>query len=291
MAAPQPHWGGTTARQGQGTPKQEEKEEGAAVGIFEGVSHQNTSSRAATAPACSCVSREKITPGTERGWDTKPVNIYCPLPHTRHRGRVPYILFLSLPFLAVPARRPKAICRSSCTRCRFRALRRFRPPLCRKRCLAALLRCFRICCLFFSSERTLPCAGGCVGPAGDTAELRGQSQAEGNNAGLTVQVLTVPTPVLPSELLPAAWPFLILIPLVNLVLLFPLLIAGMGVKGTGGDSSLDPVLWLSNCAPSPGCCPGRGWSPDMWVQPCSCSTQPSRQQCPWQDTGCSCRSR
>lgn len=238
MAAPQAHWGGTTARQGQGTPevpsctkhpKQEEKEEGAAAGISEGVSHQNTSSHAAAAPACSCVSRERITPGTERSWDTKPANIYCPLPQPRHRGRVPYILFLSLPFLAVPARRPKAICRSSCTRCRFRALRRFRPPLCRKRCLAALLRCFRICCLFFSSERTLPCAAGCVGPVGtQLSSGQGQSQAEGNNAGLAVQVLTVPTPVLPSELFPAAWPFLILIPLVNLVLLLPLLIAGTG---------------------------------------------------------------
>lgn len=157
-----------------------------------------------------------------------------PFPNSqpRHGGHVPYILFLSLPFLAAPARRPKAICRSSCTRCRFRALRRFRPPLCRKRCLAAFLRCFRICCLFFSSERTLPCAGGCVGPAGGhgCAQGRGQSQAEWDNVGLCclLQVLTVPTPVLPSELLPAAWLFLILVPLVNLVLLLPLLVAGMG---------------------------------------------------------------
>lgn len=67
-----------------------------------------------------------------------------------------------------PTRRPKAICRSSCTRCRFRAFRRFRPPRCRKRCLAAALRCFRICCLFFSSERTLPWVGGRWGAVGQT---------------------------------------------------------------------------------------------------------------------------
>lgn len=245
MAVAQAGWGGTTPRQGQGTPKvpsctehprQGEEEERALVGISDGVSHQNTSSSAATAPACSCVSRERITPGCleqgQRGAGIQNQPIFTvPFPNPQPRGRVPYILFLSLPFLAVPARRPKAICRSSCTRCRLRALRRFRPPLCRKRCLAAFLRCFRICCLFFSSERTLPCAGGCVGPARRHGCVRaGDSQPEGSKAGLCClfQVLTLPTPVLPSELFSTAWPFLILIPLVDLVLLLPLLIAGMG---------------------------------------------------------------
>lgn len=53
-----------TPRQDQGTPEvpsctehPRQREEGAAVGISEGVSHQNTSSSAAAAPACSCVSR------------------------------------------------------------------------------------------------------------------------------------------------------------------------------------------------------------------------------------------
>lgn len=67
-----------------------------------------------------------------------------------------------------------------------------------------------------------PCWGhGC-------AQGRGQSQPEGNKLCCLLQVLTVPMPVLPSELLPAAGPFLILIPLINLVLLLPLLIAGTG---------------------------------------------------------------
>lgn len=181
------HWGGITPRQDQGTPevpsctehpRQEDEEKGAA----EGASHQNTSSHAAQHLLLLVSLGETITPGmmlgarTDRRWDAKPTNIYCPLAQLqpRRRGRVPYILFLSLPFLAGPARRPKAMSRSSCTRCRPRARSRFRPPLCRKRCLAAFLRCFRICCLFLSSERTLPCAGGCPGPvpAGDRAVLR-----------------------------------------------------------------------------------------------------------------------
>lgn len=66
-----------------------------------------------------------------------------------------YILFLILPFLAAP--RPNAVLRSSCTRCRFLPFSRFRPPFCRKFCLATLFLCFRICCLLFSSECTFPC--------------------------------------------------------------------------------------------------------------------------------------
>lgn len=52
-----------------------------------------------------------------------------------------------------------------------------------------------------------------------------------------LQVLTVPAPVLPSELLPASSIFPVLVPLVYLVLLLPLFIAGPGwVKGTCRDS-------------------------------------------------------
>lgn len=54
-----------------------------------------------------------------------------------------------------------------------------------------------------------------------------------------LQVLTVPVPVLPPELLPAASILLIFIPLVNLVPLLPLFIAGVEwVKGTCSDCPL-----------------------------------------------------
>ena len=67
-----------------------------------------------------------------------------------------------------------------------------------------------------------------------------------------LQVLTAPAPLLPSELLPALLDVLLVIPLVDLVLLLPFLIAGSGrVKGTHGDSpSLNPL----RCDRAP--CPG-----------------------------------
>lgn len=68
---------------------------------------------------------------------------------------MPYILFLILPFLA-GAPRPKAPRCSSWARRRLRAESCFRPPRCRKRNFCARRRCFRICCLVLSSERTRP---------------------------------------------------------------------------------------------------------------------------------------
>lgn len=71
------------------------------------------------------------------------------------QGQLPYILFLILPFLVwVP--RPKAPLCSSWARRRLRADSCFRPPRCRKRNFSARRRCFRICCLVLSSERTRP---------------------------------------------------------------------------------------------------------------------------------------
>lgn len=70
-------------------------------------------------------------------------------------GHGPHILFLILPFLE-GAPRPKAPRCSSWARRRLRAESCFRPPRCRKRNFCARRRCFRICCLVLSSERTRP---------------------------------------------------------------------------------------------------------------------------------------
>uniref|UniRef100_A0A493T1A5 DUF4200 domain-containing protein n=1 Tax=Anas platyrhynchos platyrhynchos TaxID=8840 RepID=A0A493T1A5_ANAPP len=50
-----------------------------------------------------------------------PTNTTRPRHHRAVTGPPSHHLFRSLPFLVVPTRRPKAICRSSCTRCRFLA--------------------------------------------------------------------------------------------------------------------------------------------------------------------------
>lgn len=78
----------------------------------------------------------------------------------RGPGHLPYMLFLTLPFLE-RAPRPKAPCCSSWARRRLRAESCLRPPRCRKRNFWARRRRFRICCLVLSSERTRP-----AGPAG-----------------------------------------------------------------------------------------------------------------------------
>lgn len=101
------------------------------------------------------------------------------------RGHLPHSLFLILPFLAPAAPLPKAPRRSSWAWRRPRADSCRRPPRCRKRIFCARRRCFRICCLVLSSERTRPAgapgAPGLEAPAGTGS--RG-AQALGDSQGL-----------------------------------------------------------------------------------------------------------
>lgn len=133
----------------------------------------------------------------------------------------------------------------------------------------------------------------------------------GHNGGEGVhhllQVLTMPAPVLPSELLPASFISLIIIPLVNLVFLLPFFIAGPGwVKGTCGDSPLlDSPSRTQTSVPtqatalagdgSLGAVDGSPGAGDDATQlptgPAPLPLAPSpRHSTRRQDTGCSCRS-
>lgn len=108
------------------------------------------------------------------------------------------------------------------------------------------------------------CGGGGTQPS---SAQRPKQGGQGMMWGLShlLQVLTVPAPVLPSELLPASFVFPVLVPLIYLVLLLPLFIAGPGwVKGTCHDSPSpdSPLLDPPECLASlPRTLPSRDGSP------------------------------
>lgn len=78
--------------------------------------------------------------------------------------RPPQSLFFILPFFWPP--RPKPDFLTSESHCLFLARSLLMPPPCRNCCFCCFLRCFRICCLVFSSERIVRPPGVCCGPAG-----------------------------------------------------------------------------------------------------------------------------
>lgn len=108
-----------------------------------------------SALSCSIHNHTRHNQAPKVNWEKTGVHSWRPQSPLSHRILPlcpPYSFFLILPFFWPPRPNPDFL--TSPSHCLFLVRSFFRPPLCRNWCFWLFLRCFRICSLVFSSERT-----------------------------------------------------------------------------------------------------------------------------------------